>query len=103
VNYLRLLPLLCLPLLVPPSIEAKTIRSAAEVARFKAANPCPSNQQPKGPCPGFIVDHIVPLCAHGADKALNMQWQMISEAKLKDKEEVSLCRTLKRSPTARVY
>jgi hypothetical protein len=44
------------------------------------------------------VDHIVPLCAGGADRPRNMQWQTVAEAKAKDKEERAMCRRHKGSP-----
>ena len=46
--------------------------------------------------PGYVVDHIAPLCAGGADDPSNMQWQDVSSAKEKDKSERELCRNLRR-------
>ncbi len=46
--------------------------------------------------PGYVVDHIVPLCAGGADDPSNMQWQDVGQAKRKDKSERDQCRGLKR-------
>ncbi len=43
------------------------------------------------PCKGYIIDHIVPLCAGGADAAANMQWQTVQDAKVKDREERKMC------------
>jgi hypothetical protein len=37
--------------------------------------------------PGYVVDHIQPLCHGGPDAPSNMQWQSRSEAKAKDKLE----------------
>lgn len=71
-------------------------RSAAEVRAFKRENPCPSTGQPRGACPGWIVDHIIPLCAGGADAPSNMQWQTKQDALSKDKEEWRTCRMLKK-------
>ena len=42
-------------------------RSRAERAAFQRANPCPVNGARAGPCPGWQIDHIQPLCAHGRD------------------------------------
>ena len=46
--------------------------------------------------PGYVVDHVTPLCAGGADDPSNMQWQDVSSAKEKDKSERELCRNLRR-------
>jgi hypothetical protein len=43
-----------------------------------------------------VVDHIVPLCAGGADAPQNMQWQSAAEAKAKDKLERSQCAELRK-------
>jgi len=41
--------------------------------------------------PGYVVDHVVPLCAGGADASSNMQWQTVEEAKVKDRQERAQC------------
>ena len=70
-----------------------TPRSQAAVNAFKLEAPCPATGASRGPCPGYVVDHIVPLCAGGPDKPANMQWQTVAEGKLKDREEVRGCRS----------
>lgn len=40
---------------------------------------------------GYVVDHVVPLCAGGADRSYNMQLQTISAAKAKDRQEKAMC------------
>ena len=62
-------------------------RSGAARAAFKREHPCPATQQPVGPCPGFVIDHVVPLKRGGADAPSNMQWQTVDEAKAKDRVE----------------
>jgi hypothetical protein len=79
-------------LLVFISACASQERSAAQRAAFTRDNPCPATGQPRGPCPGYVVDHITPLCASGADKPANMQWQTVEAGKLKDKDERAQCR-----------
>ena len=44
-----------------------------------------------GACPGWVVDHLVPLCAGGADAPGNMAWQRADEATRKDTIERQLC------------
>lgn len=70
----------------------KQHRSQAQVSAFKRANPCPSTGAQSGPCKGYIVDHIQPLCAGGADNPSNMQWQTIDDAKAKDRDERKICK-----------
>lgn len=67
-------------------------RSAAQRAAFQRTTPCPANNSERGPCPGYVVDHVIPLCAGGADSPSNMQWQTIAEGKAKDRLEIKDCR-----------
>ena len=71
-------------------------RSTAAKAAFKREHPCPSTGHHHGACPGWVIDHVVPLCAGGSDSPLNMQWQTIYEAKSKDREEARMCRSMRK-------
>lgn len=71
-------------------------RSSTAVARFRRVSPCPSTGKTKGPCPGYVVDHVVPICAGGADDPSNMVWQPTADAKKKDKAEDALCAWIRR-------
>lgn len=71
-------------------------RSAAVVRQYRSEHACPATGQFKGPCPGYVVDHIIPLCAGGADDPSNMIWQQKAEALEKDKTEWALCRWIDR-------
>lgn len=68
-----------------------------EVVRawLKRANPCPATGQASGSCPGYVVDHVEPLCAGGADTSSNMQWQTTADGKAKDRAEHARCRALR--------
>lgn len=70
-------------------------RSHAVTAEFQRKHPCPSNGQRRGHCPGYIVDHIQPLCACGPDATSNMQWQTVADATVKDRLERRECRFIK--------
>lgn len=70
-------------------------RSSAVTAAFERTHPCPANGLKTGPCPGWIKDHIMPLCANGPDAISNLQWQTIQAAKLKDQKERQQCAALK--------
>ena len=85
---------MALTLAVSCACALATARSPAERAAFQRAHPCPANGARRGACPGYVVDHVVPLCAGGPDKPPNMQWQTIAAGKAKDREEMKLCRTL---------
>jgi hypothetical protein len=37
--------------------------------------------------PGYVVDHVKPLCRGGLDAPSNMQWQTVAAAKVKDRTE----------------
>jgi hypothetical protein len=66
-------------------------RNPAARAEFQRLNPCPANGQRRGPCPGYVVDHIVPLACGGADMPSNMQWQTEAAGKAKDRWERQGC------------
>jgi hypothetical protein len=82
--------------LVPHWAEAKIPRSSAAKAEFERASPCPATGEPRGACPGYVIDHIKPLCAGGPDNPSNMQWQTIEAAKLKDRDERRQCQAFRR-------
>jgi len=78
-------------------VHAKQPRDSKAIREFKRENPCPSNSEKRGKCPGWIVDHIIPLCAGGADMPSNMQWQTRLDAKAKDAEEKRQCAARRRA------
>ena len=85
-----LLVLIC-GLLTPLAI-GRTLRSPAQRAAFMRHHPCPATGRSRGACPGYVVDHIEPLCAGGPDNPGNMQWQTVEEGKEKDRKEREMCR-----------
>ena len=54
--------------------------------QFQRRHPCPSTGKTHGPCPGWVRDHIVPLCKGGPDTVANMQWQTHAEAKAANRD-----------------
>lgn len=52
--------------------------------QFERLHPCPSTGRTTGACPGWVRDHVIPLCKGGADATWNMQWQTVADAKAKD-------------------
>jgi hypothetical protein len=71
----------------------KIARSAAVLNEFKRHNPCPSTDRRTGSCPGYVIDHIEPLCNCGRDAVDNLQWQTIEDGKVKDRWERRICRS----------
>ena len=77
------------PSSVPSAADARgrPRRSAAAKAAFKAQNPCPSTGRSTGPCPGYVIDHVIALKRGGLDDPANMQWQTVEAAREKDRVE----------------
>lgn len=69
-----------------------TYRDPGVGREFQRTHPCPSTGKRTGSCPGYVKDHIKPLCAGGRDHPSNMQWQTVAAAKKKDKLEREQCR-----------
>lgn len=88
----RLLATCLLAVAIAPVADARIPRSSAAVAEFKRQNPCPINSARCGPCPGYEVDHIEPLCAGGPDTPGNMQWLTRLEHREKTRLDVMRCR-----------
>lgn len=83
--------LLSLPLLAGAVIP----RDRAEVRAFRLEHPCPATGRTRGACPGYQVDHTIPLCAGGPDKRENMFWLSIEDHKFKTFIDVRECRKLR--------
>jgi hypothetical protein len=62
-------------------------RDPRQRAAFQHGHPCPSTHKTSGGCPGYVVDHVVPLKRGGTDAPANMQWQTVQAGKAKDKVE----------------
>lgn len=67
--------------------HGKIARDPRQLNAFKKQNPCPATDKTYGSCPGYTVDHVIPLKRDGADAPSNMQWQTNEAAKQKDKWE----------------
>ena len=67
-------------------------RDASQVREFRATHPCPSTGKTTGACPGWVVDHVRPLCDGGRDAPPNMRWQERRASYVKDKVEREICR-----------
>jgi hypothetical protein len=83
-------------LAIPMAADAHTKRSQSAKVEFKLSHPCPATGARRGPCHGYVIDHVKPLCAGGADRPENMAWQEYKESLKKDAQERRECRALKR-------
>ena len=92
---MRAFVIFCLAAAIAAPVSAKTHRSTSAKHEFQRQHPCPATGQAKGKCPGYVIDHVTPLCAGGPDAPANMQWQTLADSKAKDVEERRYCRALK--------
>lgn len=60
--------------LIERDADGHILRSAAAVSEFKRLYPCPVTAKSTGACPGWSVDHVIPLACGGVDAPINMQW-----------------------------
>lgn len=58
----------------------------------RLAGQTPATGKPRGRCPGWEVDHAIPLKCGGADHRSNMQWLTVEAHKDKTRREARLCR-----------
>ena len=85
--------LLIAALLLPAFADAAPRSSAAKLA-FTRHHACPATGMFTRSCAGYVVDHVKPLCAGGADAPANMQWEEYRASLVKDAQERRLCRSL---------
>jgi hypothetical protein len=67
--------------------HGRIARSSHAKTAFRKSNPCPATARSSGACPGYVIDHVVPLKRGGPDVAANMQWQTRAAAREKDRHE----------------
>src|ERR1700712_2172249 len=65
--------------------------SPAAQAEFQRLHPCPVNDARAGACPGYVIEHVVPLCLGGPDVAYNLRWQTVAEAKMNEVRDTRRC------------
>jgi hypothetical protein len=49
-------------------------RRTAVLTAFQRTHPCPSTGLTDKACPGWAMDHVVPLACGGCDAVWNLQW-----------------------------
>jgi hypothetical protein len=59
----------------PARLANGEIRRRADVlAAYKRLHPCPVTGLATGACPGFAINHVIPLAKGGCDAVSNLQW-----------------------------
>ena len=81
--------LLICSLALPVVADGRPERSRAQVRAFLR------QQGLELTPPGYEVDHIVPLCAGGADRPENMQLLTKRQHREKTREDLRLCRKMR--------
>ena len=59
---------------IPRDLQGHIIRSSKPVYAFRLDHPCPVTFKTTGACPGWSIDHVIPLASGGCDILENMQW-----------------------------
>lgn len=59
----------------PPRNADGTIkRSTTVINTYKRLHPCPVTGSTTGACPGWQINHVIPLASGGCDAVSNMMW-----------------------------
>ena len=56
------------------NLDGSIKRSSSVIRAYQRLHPCPANGQKTGVCPGWAIDHVVPLAKGGCDSVVNMSW-----------------------------
>ncbi len=49
-------------------------RNSAVIDAYKRLHPCPATGLSTGACPGWQINHTIPLVSGGCDSVINMSW-----------------------------
>lgn len=55
-------------------ITGTIVRSQAVLSHFQKIHPCPSTGLTTGACPGWALNHVIPLACGGCDVVSNLDW-----------------------------
>jgi hypothetical protein len=64
----------------PRDVHGRIVRSHQVLKAFQAIHPCPVNgsRDVDTLCPGWAMDHVLPLVNGGCDAVWNLQWLPLS-------------------------
>lgn len=65
----------CYP--IARDVNGVIIRSSTVISTFKRIHPCPSTGLTYGSCPGWQVNHVIPLACGGCDSVSNLDWMPV--------------------------
>lgn len=54
--------------------EGRILRRADVLVAFRKLYACPVTGRHQGACPGWAIDHTIPLAVGGCDAVRNLQW-----------------------------
>lgn len=54
--------------------DGRIKRDRHVLRQFALVFPCPSTLEPRPSCPGWAIDHVIPLAVGGCDAPINLQW-----------------------------
>lgn len=55
-------------------VRGDIVRRADVLVAFAKRHPCPVTGLPVRSCPGWAIDHVIPLASGGCDAVSNLQW-----------------------------
>lgn len=54
--------------------DGSILRSVAVLRAFQRIHPCPETGKTTGACPGWALNHVIPLACGGCDSVANLDW-----------------------------
>lgn len=54
--------------------DGRIARRADVLRAFRSIHPCPSTGSKRGECPGWAMNHTIPLACGGCDSVSNLSW-----------------------------
>lgn len=58
----------------PRDKDGRIKRSSAVINAYRRIHPCPVTGLTTGACPGWQINHVIPLASGGCDSVSNMVW-----------------------------